>query len=317
MTPRARGSGLLAVLAMTLLGCGDDGITVPEDDPLEYGGGEFEQAILSGDQRRGYLVVVPPSARPETPAPLLLVYHGRPQSVESIRAVSDMDRVAGDRGWIVVYPRAVAVSQGWAVADGLPPATNGQDDVLFTHDIIRAVSEELNVDLDRVYATGFSNGSQMVMRLACQLGDELAAVAPVAGTITARIAHGCSWPRPLPLVTFLGDEDRQFPWRGADVGFDVVVSGEETAAWYAERNACTDPRDDTELPDTADDGTTVTRWTWDDCGGDAEVRFHAIFGGGHTWPGSPVTFDPGIFGRTSREISASEIIVEFFADRAP
>ena len=40
--------------------------------------------------------------------------------------------------------------------------------------------------------------------------------------------------------------------------------------------------------------------------------FYGILGGGHTWPGSPVTFDEFVFGRTGREISATEIMVEFF-----
>lgn len=293
---------------------GDDGVSVPEDEPLTYGGGEFQQNIVSGGQARSYLVVVPPSATAETPAPLLLVYHGRPQSVESIRAMSEMDGVAGERGWIVAYPEAVSAERGWAVADGIPPATSGQDDVRFTRDIVRAVGEELNLDLRRIYAAGYSNGAQMVMRLACELGgDLLAAAAPVAGTMSIRVSQSCIWEHPIPLVTFLGDEDTRFPWEGVDAGIDISYSGPDTGEYYAHQDACTGVRQETELPDTADDGTTVTLWTWDPCAQGTEVRFYAIFGGGHTWPGSPVTLQPAIFGLTSHDISASEIMVEFFA----
>lgn len=307
-------TGALALALAGMVACGgDDPVSAPEDEPLAYGGGEFSQQIVSGGRVRTYLVVVPPSADPATPAPMVLVYHGRPQGVESIRAVSDMDRVAGDRGWIVVYPKAVSIQEGWAVADGLPPATTGQDDVLFTRDIVRAVGRELNVDPDRIYATGYSNGSQMVMRLACELGgDLLAAAAPVAGTMSVKVSQSCIWDDPISFVTFLGDRDNQFPWGGVNAGIDIAYSGPSTADYYAQQDGCTDQRLETELPDTADDGTTVTLWVWDECDQGTEVHFYAVFGGGHTWPGSPVTFDPAAFGRTSREIPASEIMVEFF-----
>lgn len=309
MTGRTVGLLAIAWALGVLAGCGEEGISIPEDEPLMYGGGEFEQGIVSGGQGRAYLVVVPPSARPEVPAPLLLLYHGRPQSIQSLRGVTDMDRAAGARGWILVYPKAL--TGGWAELRNTYPATIGQNDVLFTHDIVEAVSEELNIDRSRIYAAGFSNGSLMTMRLACDLGDELAAVAPVAGTVSRRLDDDCAWRDPIPLVTFLGDRDNQFFWDGITTGTDRGYSGPETAQWYADRNGCADEREDTEVPDTADDGTDVVRWSWDDCGG-ADVTFYAIFGGGHTWPGSPLTFDPDVFGLTTHDISATEIILDFF-----
>ena len=39
------------------------------------------------------------------------------------------------------------------------------------------------VDAKRVYATGISNGGMMCYRLASEMSDRIAAIAPVAGTI--------------------------------------------------------------------------------------------------------------------------------------
>lgn len=310
---RERATAGAALVLAALVACGDDtGVDVPDRTPVEYGGGEFTQRIVSGGAARAYLVVVPPSAVPETPAPVLFVFHGTPQTVEGVQAMSDMDQVAGDRGWIVVYPKALY--NRWASIPGFFPATAGQNDELFMRDILDFLDEDLNIDRTRVYAIGFSNGATMTHRVACSMAYEVAAVASVGATLSAALAQTCSHPRPLPMVLFLGDEDEEFPWEGVVGNADVGLSGEETAHWWADRNACGDAEQVTQLPDTADDGTTVERWDFP-CDGGAETPFYVIRGGGHTWPGSPVVLDPAQYGRTTRDISASQVAVDFFEDK--
>ena len=302
----------LVVLVLTV-GCGGDSQPtapepMPERIPLTYGGGEFFQLTEMGRWIRTYQVVVPPSATPNTPAPLLMVFHGAPQSVESIRRMSDMDRVAGDRGWIVVYP--AAATERWAVLDFTYPATEGQDDVSFMRRIIELTSQDLNIDQDRIYAAGFSNGALFTHRIACSLADRFAAVASVGATMQASVAADCLPPRPVPAVLFLGDQDSQFPWQGIQGQFDFGLSGDETAEWWSLLNECQDARTVTEVPGE-DDGTLVERWRHADCAQGASVDFYAVYGGGHTWPGSPVVLPEATFGRTTRDISASEIAVDF------
>ena len=65
------------------------------------------------------------------------------------------------------------------------------------------------------------------------------------------------------------------------------------------------------LPDTEADGTTVWLDTYLGCSAASEMRLYGIDGGGHTWPGSPVSFPPS-FGLTTRDISATTRILEFF-----
>ena len=56
-----------------------------------------------------------------------------------------------------------------------------KDDIAFIGALLDAVEQSVCVDASRVYATGVSNGGGMVARLACELSDRLAAIAPVAG----------------------------------------------------------------------------------------------------------------------------------------
>ncbi|MFQ5931897.1 MAG: polyhydroxybutyrate depolymerase, partial [Nitrospiraceae bacterium] len=63
--------------------------------------------------------------------------------------------------------------------------------------------------------------------------------------------------------------------------------------------------------DRANDGTRVRRESYRDCSGGAEVILYAVEGGGHTWPGSG--FSSPSLGRTSQDISATELINGFFS----
>jgi polyhydroxybutyrate depolymerase len=81
------------------------------------------------------------------------------------------------------------------------------------------------------------------------------------------------------------------------------------AAWV-EADGC-DPTPVTiRLPDTTDDGTTVTRTTYGQGKDGAEVVLIVIEGGGHTWPGR----EPRLasLGKTTRDISANDLMWDFF-----
>jgi polyhydroxybutyrate depolymerase len=65
-----------------------------------------------------------------------------------------------------------------------------------------------------------------------------------------------------------------------------------------------------QLPDKADDGTTVTRNTYGPGREGSEVVLLTIHGGGHTWPGR----EPPIkrLGKSTKDISANDLMWEFF-----
>ena len=56
------------------------------------------------------------------------------------------------------------------------------NDIDFISSLLDSLSLEYNIDSDRVYSTGMSNGAYMSYRLACELSDKIAAIAPVAGS---------------------------------------------------------------------------------------------------------------------------------------
>jgi polyhydroxybutyrate depolymerase len=150
----------------------------------------------------------------------------------------------------------------------------------------------------------------MSHRLACDLSDRLAGVASVAATMLSPVAEGCDPSGPLPMIFFHGSEDQVFP-RGGRIGFNTsTVSMEITLQTWAQINAFAGQPELEELPDTANDETTVTRWTYTGCGPGSSLVYFDIDGGGHNWPGSPVSSGSG---PVSRDISASHLIARFTA----
>jgi polyhydroxybutyrate depolymerase len=146
--------------------------------------------------------------------------------------------------------------------------------------------------------------------LAAELSDRIAAVAPVAGTMADTEAKP---KRPVPVLHFHGTEDRLVPYGGPDQRvpkFLTFKSVEETVATWVKRNGCREEPQIEKLPDIADDGTTVTRKTYrGDNGG--EVVLVVVQGGGHTWPGRQPPL--GMLGRSTRDLSATDLIWEFFS----
>jgi polyhydroxybutyrate depolymerase len=107
---------------------------------------------------------------------------------------------------------------------------------------------------------------------------------------------------------FLGTNDPVFPFAGV---LGLLLSGTETLEKWAELDACPDAAQETQLSDTADDGTLVSVLSYGDCDGGSEVIGHIIVGGGHTWPGSAFEANAEL-GRTSHDVSASQTMIDFF-----
>ena len=83
---------------------------------------------------------------------------------------------------------------------------------------------------------------------------------------------------------------------------------DDHVSWWADRNGCEPTESEAPLPNEVDDGTRAFLLTWNGC--TADTRFVRIEGGGHTWPGTSVTFHPSL-GRRSDDVDATSEILDF------
>lgn len=308
-----------ATIVGTLLAaaCSSDGAVGPVPDPVP-GPGDFTRVLAFDGRTRNYLLHVPPSAAPDPP--LVLAFHGVPSGPEEIRSITGFDALADREGLVVAYPQAVDDWwTGCANCNSRAFLLN-IDDVGFVEALIRQLEADAGIDPGRVYAAGFSNGALFAQRLACDAADRIAAFASVGATaLEPGAVPPCEPGARVPIVFFHGSLDPSFPPDGRTFGNPPTevstLTIDETLAAWVERNGCQPATPErTDLPDVEVDGTTAARETWSGCGR-GDLSFYEITGGGHTWPGSPVDFND-FLGPDSRDVAASEVIVDFFLSHA-
>lgn len=269
---------------------------------------------LQGHERT-FKYYIPNSYSSGKPVPLLFSFHGRGSHAEKQIQLTNFDQLAEKEGFIAVFPNSAEINEPnlksgherqWN--DGrfdTPVNRAGIDDVKFTSEMIDYFARHYNVDLDRVYATGMSNGAYFVNRLAIELSDRLAGIGAVAGTIATPIAT--QKPRsPVPVVLMMGTDDPIVPYEGVS-GYSL--SAEETVDYWKNANAL-DAKPSTKTLGQLDktDKTKVIRKKYKQAGQQAEVTFYKVIDGGHTWPGGPQYAKPSKVGLTSKQLEASKVI---------
>lgn len=302
----------LIAIAMLLPLCTATRAAVAVEGAL--GPGNHTLSLAVGGLQRSAIVHVPPRYDRGIPMPVVLAFHGGGANADNMVRFSGLDEKADEAGFIAVYPngtgrfgRILTFNGGNCCGQA---ATNGVDDVEFTRRLLDDVAAVCTIDPKRVFATGMSNGGIMAYRLAAELSDRIAAIAPVSGPMGTK---GCSPKRPVSVIHFHGTADEFAPFQGGRgkglSGTDFFSVPGSIAAWV-EADGCGPQPVTSTLPDTAADGTTVRRETYGPGRDGAEVVLIAIEGGGHTWPGR----EPRLasLGKSTRDISANDLMWEFF-----
>lgn len=284
--------------------------------PLEH---DFTVQAVYEDVERIFIVHVCQSYVPLKSYPLVFVLHGGGSRADIMPPFTGFNAIADREDFIAVYPQGI--ENHWN--DGREPKVyrthiDDTDDVGFISTIIDLLKLELNIDMERIYATGISNGGMMSHRLGCELSDRIAAIAPVASGIPVNTADKWDPDSPLPVLIINGTDDPLVPWDGGEIIIDGVrlgnvLSAEDTTCFWAEKNHCTGMPEMTRLSERNTlDGTSVWKKVYRDRTGEVRVVLYGIQGGGHTWPGGMQYASEELIGITSREFDASEIIWQFF-----
>lgn len=260
--------------------------------------GDFSWTVESGGMTRTFLVHVPARYEPTRPSPLVLDFHGRGSNAGQEILISGMRTKADAEGFVAVHAEGYEATWNAGACCG-GAQTAGIDDVAFTRLLIDEVERHVCIDAKRVFATGLSNGGMISYRLACELSDRIAAVAPVAGTMESLLSVGCAPTRAVSVMHFHGTGDNIVPYGG------YVQSVPDGVAGWAQRNGC---GSNTSVTFQAGDTSCAT---YTGCANASEVTLCTVTDGGHQWPGSDITI-PGL-GKTTQAIEATDAMWSFFA----
>jgi len=276
----------------------DAAVTTPTCSGKPGTTGDKALTLTVGGKARTYNLHVPATYDPTKLTPLVFVFHGYTMTAAEIATASHFAAAADKHGMIVAFPQGLG--NGFNAGDCCGTAqTDNVDDVAFTSAMIAAVDADYCVAPKRVFSTGFSNGGFLSYRLACDLSDKIAAIAPVAGGLRLDVA-ACNPKRPVPVLHIHGTGDLLVPYSGA-IGTNPVSYSIDA---FKTKNGCA-----AGAGKVVYTKSEVSCTKWDGCTAGADVELCTVTGGGHQWPGGD-TLPYG--GSASPNLDSSETIAAFF-----
>jgi polyhydroxybutyrate depolymerase len=275
-----------------------EAMTVMPTDIEKPAEGIITRHLSANDKVRWYNLFLSPELDRSRSSPLILAFHGRGSRPNQFAYISQLSRRGGSAGYVIAYPAAEG-----GVWDA---SSKDSPDVAFVRAVLEDIPTVVPIDPLRIFATGMSNGGQMVYRLACELSDRLAAIAVCACGMS---------PGPTPtrndisVLHFHGTEDKLAPY----------VWGESAVHRWIEFDQCDMPPTETYKNGAASCLTHSNLSTG------ASITFCKIDGMGHQWPGLAVRYSenetrllglPSILahlGPGTDDLDATGVLLSFFA----
>lgn len=254
---------------------------------------------------RDYILYVPAIYTGSVAVPLLFNFHGYTSNANDQMWYGDFRPIADTAGFIIVHPQGTLDGTGTTHFNvGWGGST--VDDVGFTEALLDSISAQYNINQNRVYSTGMSNGGFMSFKLACELSDRIAGIASVTGSILPATLNNCNAQHPTAIMQIHGTSDATVPYGGGAGWTEPIVSLMDHWANY---NNCDLTPVIENVPDiNTGDGTTVEKYTYvngDEC---TEAIHFKIANGSHTWPGTAFSS-----AGTNHDINASVEIWNFLS----
>jgi polyhydroxybutyrate depolymerase len=237
------------------------------------------QTIVHDGIEREYILYVPNSYDGTSAVPLLLNFHGFGGSASEFINDADMRAEAEANSFILVYPQGSCLNGAshWnpCPIDGDNKST--ADDVGFVEAMISEISSQYNLDMERIYAAGYSNGGMMAYGLANYKSDLIAAVASVSGTML-----NCIGPtsHPMPVVHLHGTSDGVVSYNGSN-DWNSVQSTLDY--WTSFNNTISTP---TIYTDNTG-GMTIEHYVYGQGDNSVSVEHYKYIGGDHVWFNEP------------------------------
>jgi polyhydroxybutyrate depolymerase len=255
------------------------------DQVTEVVSGTFQRSIKVDGETREYLIHVPVLYDSIQSVPLMLNFHGWTMSADDQMYVSDMRALSDSQQFILVYPQGSKLrsSTHWNVGSW----TEGSqaNDLDFIDALTDQLTKRYNIDEERIYACGYSNGGFFSQELACQLSHKIAAIGAVAANMSIQTLNNCNPDHPVSVITISGTMDKVVRYDGSRP--EGTISHNNTIDyWITFNNSDSEPI----ISDLEDknifDGSSVILYQHLNGNNSVEIEHYKIVDGGHDWPGT-------------------------------
>ena len=262
---------LLFTFLLTILSsCEND-----NNNPEECYSNNNAQSIVHDGINREYVLYIPNSYDGTSSVPLMLNFHGFGGSASDYMQEADMRSLAESDTFILIYPQGSCLdgSSHWNPCPTGGDNKSTADDLGFVESMISEISSQYNLDMERIYAAGYSNGGMMAYGLAHYKSDLIAAVASVSGVML-----DCTGPtsHPMPVVHLHGTSDGVLPYNG-----NTYYSSAQSTLdhWINFNNTTTTPT----VSSDNSGGMTIEHYVYDQGDSLVSVEHYKYIGGDHVW----------------------------------
>ncbi len=196
--------------------------------------------------------------------PIVIAFHGRGGS--NTNWVQPLYKFTNSGAFIGVYPQGYLNS--WNL--GQEPSTT--DDIAFISNIIDTLLSYSNVDENKIFAVGNSNGSGIVNVMG-GVNKRLKAIAPIASQLTERTEIKSN-AIPLSIFQVNGDQDLLIPIDGGLKLGHPFLSASDSAKKWANNFNCNQNI-------VVEETEQIILYTYSDCDDNVVVKFLVVKGAGH------------------------------------
>lgn len=229
------------------------------------------QALVHDGQNREYILYLPNSYNGSSAVPLMLNFHGFGGSASDFLQEADMRQLAESDTFILVYPQG-SCSEGYSYWNACPNGNDNKsdtDDFGFVESLINVVSSQYNIDAERVYAVGYSNGGMMAYGLANYKSDLIAAIGSVSGAMLDCIGPTS---HPMPVIHLHGTSDDVLPYSGSSEWNSTQSTLDH---WINFNNTVLSPSVISE--------NNIEHYVYDQGDNSVSVEHYKYIGGDHVW----------------------------------
>jgi poly(hydroxyalkanoate) depolymerase family esterase len=298
---RALAAGGLAETAPSL--GREPSISDPRQQP-----GSFEAHAFSNDAGSRVYKVYVPAATSDAPRAMIVMLHGCTQSADDFAAGTQMNRLADEHGFLVVYPEQAAHANASKCWNWFKPEDQqrGAGEPSLIAGIVREVAQRHGADPRRIFVAGLSAGAAMAVVLGETYPELFAGVGAHSGlpygsahdipsalaamkggrsgmpglksrAPAARASHKKSR-QAVPVIVFHGDRDHTVQQtNGAQI---VQQERDAHGAQAGEAGLRVDAQEG-----VASGGRRFSRTIHADTEGQARVESWTLHGAGHAWSG--------------------------------
>lgn len=239
--------------------------------------GERRLSLSHNGVVRDFILYVPTSYEPNGSTPVVFNFHGFGGTARGQMEWVQMNSLADQQNFILVFPQGTDLDGDahWNAADLGEDNKSEADDKGFVIELIEQMGRAYNIDLERVYVTGYSNGSFFSHYLACTAGEYFAGVASVSGT-HLDVGDDCDPGHPMAMINLHGTQDAVVPYDGGE----WYPSTSDVVNWWVAYNGA---QQSPEMNSVDSGSITIEQYVYPAGTSGVSIEHYKYIGGDHVW----------------------------------